>query len=73
MRAWSRLRTQHLLLIHLPSLRGADLFITSSFGMDEPPTLRWEDTQKDMCVCGGEGWGKQKEETGGAGSLGGYI
>ena len=41
--------------------------------MDEPPTLRWEDTQKDMCVCGGEGWGKQKEETGGAGSLGGYI
>lgn len=43
-------QAQDLILIHLPSLQGADLFITSSFGLDAPQTLNWEDTQK--CVAG---------------------
>lgn len=73
--AGSRLRTQQLLLIHLPSLRGVELFITSSFGTDDPQTLSWEDAEKMECVCRGlgGGLGEQTEETGGTGSLGGYI
>lgn len=59
MRAWPRLKTQHLLLIHLPSLRGVDLFITSSFGMDEPQTFCW-DTKRCVCVEGRAGGSRRK-------------
>lgn len=47
-----RLRTQRLPLIHLPCLRGAALFITSSFGRDAPQTLGREDTKTGVCVGG---------------------
>lgn len=42
------------------------------FGMDEPHTLCWEDTQKDVCVWRG-GLGKQKGRDRDCGSLGGDI
>lgn len=66
-----RLRAQRLPLIHLPRLRGADLFITFSFGMDAPQTFCWEDTQNRG--VGGGLMGEQEEVTRGTGSVGGSV
>lgn len=68
---WPRLRPQPL-LVHLPFLQGMDLFITSSFGMDVPEPSAGK-THKKVCAGRDRGRGEQKEQTGGSGSLGGYI